>query len=73
MLYLFCLGSRHEGEAEGNIFGFEFQAMEKVGYAVTSWVAFQVVVLWIEEWAGPWAGGGCPERMITIRFYQSMI
>jgi len=56
VLYLFCLDSRHEGGAGGNIFGFEFEGMEKVGYAVTTWVAFQVVVLWIQEWAGPRVG-----------------
>ncbi|RPB29737.1 hypothetical protein L211DRAFT_800222 [Terfezia boudieri ATCC MYA-4762] len=56
VLYLFCLGSPHENGAGGNIFGFEFKGMEKVGYVVTAWVAFQVVVLWIQEWAGPRVG-----------------
>ena len=56
VLYLFCLGSSHEGGAGGNIFGFEFQGMEKVGYAVAAWVVLQVVVLWIQEWAGPRVG-----------------
>ena len=56
VLYLFCLGSRHEGGVGGNIFGFEFQGMEKVGYVVAGWVAFQVFVLWIQEWAGPRVG-----------------
>lgn len=55
VVYLFCLGGRNGGTG-GNIFGFEFTEMEKVGFAVLGWVAFQVFILWTQEWAGPRVG-----------------